>query len=136
MKVGINSAIVFNDFFMEISKSENGKNSYAILSFDDSNFPIQIYKIDGKNAGEKVKDIAKSKGKCHSFAFYYEKIVSKCFLVCGFCNVIKIYDFTLNLWTKEIPGIGNVEYPKIIHAKQENPLLVGNAKITKKIVFI
>ena len=76
-----------------------------------------------------------------SFAFSYEEIVSTCFLVCGFVSVIKIYDFSLNLWTKEIPTIGAMFFLKVIHAKQENPWLVGNTvlifhKNLKEIVLV
>ena len=124
MNTAILSAIVFDDLFMEISKFEREKNSYVIISYNGKKCPLHIYKINGKNAGEKVKEIPNLESKlCYSFAFYYEELVSKCFMVCCFFNKIKIYDLSLNLWTKEIPAIGIVDFPKLIHKKRENPFL-------------
>ena len=90
-KKGIISAIVFEDHDMEISKNEKENKAYVILSFDDVNLPIQIYKINGENAGKKIKEISNpQKKKCFSMNYYYVEFLSKCFIVCGFQNCVKL----------------------------------------------
>jgi len=115
MKKGILSVIIFDDIFMEISKSEIDKSCYGLFSLDSEKCPLPIYKLNGKKAGEKVKEIPNIEEKyvC-PLTFYYDDLSSKCFLVCSSSNVIKIFDLSMNIWIKTIRAIGDVELTQVI----------------------
>ena len=84
-KKGILSAIDFEDHYMEFSKNENGNKAYVILSFNDENLPLQIYKINGENAGKNIREISNPQKKdCFSMNYYYDELLSKSFIVGGF----------------------------------------------------
>ena len=119
-KKGILSAIVFEDHFMEISKNEKENKAYVIVSFDDEKLPLQIYKINGDNAGTKIRDIPNPILKnCSSMDFYYDEILSKCFIVCGFKDCIKIYDLLLATWFSEFKVDSYVTSLKILMKKEK-----------------
>jgi hypothetical protein len=92
--------VIFEDKFQNASKNEKNEFAYVALAFYDQDTPIMLFKINGPNAGEKIREIANPcKQICASFGFYEEENPSKSFLVCGFrCSEVCFYDIAKNEW--------------------------------------
>ena len=115
----ITSIVVFEDLYSEIIPSQinqSNKDLYAILSFEDEDAPLLMYKIDGENqAGEIIKEIVNPcQQYCRSMNFYYNEELCKCFIVCGFKGSVKIYDIALGQWLPKefktkLAGVSSLE---------------------------
>jgi len=106
---------------MEISKNEKENKAYVILSFDDENLPLEIYKINGENAGKKIREISNpNKKKCFSMNYYDDDLLSKCFIVCGFQDCVKSYDLSLDNWGSEFKTDGFISSLQIFTKKDRN----------------
>ena len=148
--------MVFEDSYSEIIPScqtnkMNKEGVYAILSFEDENAPFLMYRIDFDNAsGEIIKEIANPcKGKCWSINFYYNEELRKCFIVCGFSGLVKIYDLASGQWLPkefktELASVRSLEiYQKKIKVKKDSNffetinyyLFVGLMSQTNNLMF-
>ena len=52
--------------------------------------------------------------------YYYDELLSKCFIVCGFQFCVKLYDLSLDTWCSEFKNVGNVSSLQIFSKKETN----------------
>ena len=115
------SAVVFEDIYSEINQTKNMNNGvYAILSFYNANNSMLMYRIDGENPNEIVKEIDNPcKQKCFAMNFYYDENHRKCFIVGGFSGSVFILDIATGQWLpKEIKTeLANISSLEILQKK-------------------
>ena len=115
------SAAVFEDIYSEINQTNNINNGvYAILSFYNANNSMLMYRIDGENPNEIVKEIDNPcKQKCFAMNFYYNENHRKCFIVGGFSGSVFILDIATGQWLpKEIKTeLANISSLEILQKK-------------------
>ena len=95
------SAVIFKDKFEELNDSEPNDTIkiYALVSFHDANLPLRMYKLNGINGGELIREIENPvKQLCYTINFFYDEIYGRSCFFFGFSkSYVKIYDLKSNL---------------------------------------
>ena len=114
-KKAILSAIIFDDKFIEIIDSKKGKDdvigTYAMISFADlQNSPLRIYKLNGTEKGQLIREIPNPVNQyCYTNNFYHDEIRWKTCLFFAFdSSFVKMYDLKSGAWIKEFKSETNV----------------------------
>ena len=136
-KVQIDSAVIFDDKYDEISKKKdvsNQKGVYALICYYDINLGAcnKLYKLEIDKEPIFIKKIDYKDLQCNIVNFYYDDILKKTRIFFSFSDFcIRFYDFASNSWLEQ--GFGASNYITYLNSFSTTKSLEGpnNDNLTK-----